>query len=190
MPLKMRLQRFGKKGQPFYHIVIADGRAPRDGKFIEKIGIYNPVTQPATIEIDIDGAVKWLKDGAQPTDTVKAILGYTGVLYKKHLLGGVLKGAFDMTEADKRFEAWKAEKDVKIQKAKSTIEEEKRNRKKEMKAAEAKINDERAQEILKRKAAELDAKVAAARAKAGHVEEVVATPEVEVETAETPETAE
>ena len=96
MPTKIRLQRRGKRGQPFYHIVIADGRAPRDGKFIEKIGTYNPLSRPADIDIDFNKAITWLTKGAQPTDTVKAILAYTGVLYKNHLQKGVQKGA--MTE--------------------------------------------------------------------------------------------
>ena len=92
MPAKIRLQRKGKKGQPFYHIVIADGRAPREGRFIERIGTYNPLTRPAEIEINFDKAIGWLQNGAQPTDTVKAILAYKGVLYKSHLLKGVKKG--------------------------------------------------------------------------------------------------
>src|SRR5512138_1624905 len=93
MPTKIRLQRKGKKGQPFYHIVIADGRAPRDGRFIEKIGVYNPLTKPAEIEIQFEKALDWMQKGAQPTDTVRAILSYKGILYKFHLLKGVQKGA-------------------------------------------------------------------------------------------------
>lgn len=189
MPVKIRLQRHGKKGNPFYHIVIADGRAPRDGKFIEKIGTYNPITQPATIDLSIDKAVTWLNNGAQPTDTVRAILSYKGVLYKKHLMTGVAKGAFDEAEAEKRFAAWQAEKDAKINKAKSQIEETKRNAKKEALAAEAKVNDARAQEILKRKAAELDAKAEAAKKAAGVADEDVSD-ENQVTTDETTETAE
>ncbi|MBN2746224.1 MAG: 30S ribosomal protein S16 [Bacteroidales bacterium] len=176
MPVKIRLQRHGKKGQPFYHIVIADGRAPRDGKFIEKIGTYNPITQPASIDVEVDKAVKWLRNGAQPTDTVKAILSYTGVLYKKHLLIGVEKGAFDEAEAERRFNVWKAEKEDRIHKAKSNIEEKKRNARKEAMASEAKVNEERAQEILKRKAAELEAKAKEARKAAGEEEATEETP--------------
>lgn len=115
MPVKIRLQRHGKKGRPFYHIVIADGRAPRDGKFIEKIGIYNPNTNPATIDINNDRALQWVKNGAQPSDTCRAILSYKGVLYRYHLDRGVAKGALTTEQADAKFEKWLAEKDNKIQ---------------------------------------------------------------------------
>ena len=164
MPVKIRLQRFGKKGKPFYHIVIADGRAPRDGKFIEKIGSYNPVTQPATIEIDIDKAVDWLDKGAQPTDTVRAMLSYKGILYKRHLMKGVAKEAFTEQEAEARFQAWVAEKEAKIQKAKSSLDEADRNAKKAIMDAEIKVNEERAAEIAKRKADAIEEKVAEAQA--------------------------
>ena len=111
MATKIRLQRRGRKGYPFYHIVIADSRAPRDGKFIEKVGSYNPNTNPATITINFDRALYWLQVGAQPTDTTRNILSEEGVLLKKHLLGGVAKGAFTEADAEKKFEAWKAEKE-------------------------------------------------------------------------------
>ncbi len=111
MATKIRLQRRGRKGYPFYHIVIADSRAPRDGKFIEKVGSYNPNTNPATITLNFDRALYWLQVGAQPTDTTRNILSEQGVLLKKHLLGGVAKGAFDEAAAEKKFEAWKAEKE-------------------------------------------------------------------------------
>jgi len=114
MPTKIRLQRRGKRGQPFYHIVIADGRAPRDGKFIEKIGTYNPLSRPADIDIDFNKAITWLTKGAQPTDTVKAILAYTGVLYKNHLQKGVQKGAMTEEQAEIKFQAWMQEKQAKI----------------------------------------------------------------------------
>jgi small subunit ribosomal protein S16 len=114
MPAKIRLQRHGKKGQAFYHIVIADGRAPRDGKFIEKIGTYNPTTNPATIILDNDKALTWLQNGAQPTDTCRAILSYRGILYKNHLAGGIKKGALTQEQADAKFAKWIAEKDSKI----------------------------------------------------------------------------
>src|SRR5690606_22170551 len=114
MPTKIRLQRHGKKKYAYFHLVIADSRAPRDGKFIEKIGTYNPNTNPATIDIDFDKALHWIKVGAQPTDTAKALLSYKGVLYKNHLDRGVLKGALTQEEADKKFEAWLAEKESKI----------------------------------------------------------------------------
>ena len=115
MPTKIRLQRQGKKRSAFYHIVIADNRAPRDGKFIEKIGTYNPNTNPATIDLSFEKALDWVKTGAQPTDTVRAILSYEGVLYKNHLDIGVKKGAFSEDEATKRFDVWKTEKMNKIQ---------------------------------------------------------------------------
>ena len=114
MPVKIRLQRKGRKKRPFYHIVIADARAPRDGRFIEKIGIYNPMTKPATIDIDRDKAFDWLLKGAQPTDTVRAILRFKGVLYRKHLMRGVKKGVITQEEADKKYEEWIAAKEEKI----------------------------------------------------------------------------
>ena len=107
MATKIRLQRHGRKDAPFYHIVIADSRAPRDGKFIERIGSYNPNTNPATIDLNFERALYWLNSGAQPTDTVRAILSHEGVLLKKHLMGGVKKGAFTEEVAEQRFQAWK-----------------------------------------------------------------------------------
>lgn len=106
MSVKIRLQRHGRKARPFYHIVAADARSPRDGRFIERLGSYNPVTNPATIDIDVDKAVTWLQNGAQPTDTARRILSYTGVLYKKHLLRGVSKGALTMEQVEKMFQEW------------------------------------------------------------------------------------
>ena len=103
MAVKIRLARHGKKAAPFYHIVAADSRAPRDGKFIEKLGTYNPITNPATIELNFERALDWLMKGAQPTDTCRAILSYKGVLYKKHLLGGEAKGAFSESDAEAKF---------------------------------------------------------------------------------------
>ena len=114
MAVKIRLQRHGRKGRPFYHIVIADSRVKRDGKFIEKIGTYNPITNPAIIDLDIDKAVDWLNKGAQPTNTARNILSYKGAMLKRHLLGGVAKGAFDQDEADKRFNAWLENKESQI----------------------------------------------------------------------------
>ncbi|WP_418664606.1 30S ribosomal protein S16, partial [Alistipes ihumii] len=114
MPVKIRLARRGKKGYPFYHIVVADSRAPRDGKFIENIGSYNPNTNPATINLDFEKALDWLQKGAQPTDTCRAILSYKGVLMKKHLLGGVSKGAFTQEAAEAKFAQWLEQKAGKI----------------------------------------------------------------------------
>lgn len=110
MATKIRLQRRGRKDYPFYHIVIADSRAPRDGKFIEKIGTYNPNLNPAVVNLNFEKALYWLNVGAQPTDTARNILSREGVLLKKHLQGGVKKGAFNEAEAEKKFEAWKADK--------------------------------------------------------------------------------
>ncbi len=114
MPVKIRLQRHGKKANAFYHIVIADGRAPRDGKFIEKIGTYNPNTNPATIILDNDKALSWIQNGAQPTDTCRAILSYKGVMYKNHLKGGITKGALTQEQADAKYAKWESEKEGKI----------------------------------------------------------------------------
>ena len=115
MPVKIRLQRHGKKGKPFYWIVAADSRAKRDGKYLEKLGIYNPNTNPATIELNIDNSVQWLENGAQPTDTARAILSYKGALLKKHLKGGVAKGALTEEQAEDKFNAWLEEKATKVQ---------------------------------------------------------------------------
>ena len=125
MPVKIRLQRHGRKGYAYYHIVIADSRAPRDGKFIERIGSYNPNTNPATIDLKFEKALTWLQNGAQPTDTTRNILSSEGVLMKKHLLEGVQKGAFDVAEADNRFEAWKASKESTVAKTKEQLVAEK-----------------------------------------------------------------
>lgn len=187
MPARIRLQRHGKKGQPFYHIVIADGRAPRDGKFIEKIGTYNPMTKPATINVDIDGAVEWLRKGAQPSDTVRAILSYKGVMYKKHLLGGVAKGAFTQEEAEAKFEAWMAEKAAKINNATKAHTDSLEKAKAEALEAEAKVNAARAEAIAKRKADAIEAEVKAsqeAEAEAAATEEAPAAEEATEETAE------
>jgi len=115
MSVKIRLQRHGKKGKPFYWIVAADARAKRDGKYLDKVGIYNPNTNPATIELDVDAAVKWLENGAQPTDTARNILSTKGVMLKYHLLGGVRKGALTEEQAEEKYQAWIAEKEGKVQ---------------------------------------------------------------------------
>ena len=114
MPVKIRLQRHGKKGKPFYWIVAADVRAKRDGKFLEKLGIYNPNTNPATVEINVEQTLDWLKNGAQPTNTARTLLSYRGVMYKHHLQGGVSKGALTQEGAEKKFHAWLEEKNAKI----------------------------------------------------------------------------
>jgi len=114
MPVRIRLSRQGRRKRPFYHIVVADSRAPRDGKYIERIGYYNPLTEPATIEISFDRALYWLQQGAQPTETCRMLLSRLGVLYKKHLLEGVKKGAFSEEEAERRFKTWLEEKEKRI----------------------------------------------------------------------------
>jgi small subunit ribosomal protein S16 len=119
--VKLRLQRHGRKQKPFYYIVAADVRAPRDGRYIERIGSYNPNTNPATIDLNLDDAVRWLGNGAVPTDTVRAILSYKGAMHKNHLNKGVLKGAMTQEEADAKFEAWLAEKEGQIQSKRDSL---------------------------------------------------------------------
>ncbi len=165
MPAKIRLTRHGRKKKPFYHIVIADSRAPRDGKFIERIGIYNPNTNPATIELNFDSALDWLQKGAQPTDTCRAILSYKGVLYKNHLLNGVKKGAFSEDEAEKRFQTWLTAKEQKIQAKRDSLSNAAREAAKEKFEAETKVNEARAEEIAKRQS-KLAEELAASEAKA------------------------
>lgn len=125
MPVKIRLQRKGRKKSPFYHIVIADSRSPRDGKFIENIGVYDPMTKPATIDLDRDKAFDWLRKGAQPTETVRAILRFKGVLYKKHLMDGVTKGALTEEQAMAKWNSWLEDKEAKIRKRREQTEADK-----------------------------------------------------------------
>ena len=152
MPTKIRLQRHGRKGYAYYHIVIADSRAPRDGKFIERIGSYNPNTNPATVELNFEKALYWVNVGAQPTTTTKNILSDEGVFMMKHLQGGVKKGAFDEAEAEKKFAAWKTSKDSKVNKTKEQIAADKKADVKARLAAEAKVNEAKAAEVAKKKA--------------------------------------
>jgi|SRR5690554_1532433 small subunit ribosomal protein S16 len=152
MSVKIRLTRRGRKGYAFYHIVVADSRAPRDGRYIERIGSYNPNTNPATIEVDIDKALKWINNGAQPTDTARSLLSAKGVLMKKHLLEGVKKGAFDEAEAERRFQLWLDEKAAKAQAKKEQLESKKSQAEKEKLAQEAKVNAARAEKIAKKNA--------------------------------------
>ncbi|MBU2947817.1 30S ribosomal protein S16 [Zobellia uliginosa] len=146
MPVKIRLQRHGKKGKPFYWIVAADVRSKRDGKFLEKLGIYNPNTNPATIELNVDSSVQWLQNGAQPTDTAKAILSYRGVLLKHHLLGGVRKGALTEEQAEEKFTAWLEEKEGKIAAKVGGLDKEKADAKAAALKAEKEVNEKRAAE--------------------------------------------
>lgn len=182
MPTKIRLQRHGRKGAAFYHIVVADSRSPRDGKFIEKLGTYNPVTQPATIDINFDSAVDWMEKGAQPTDTCRAILSYKGVLYKKHLQGGVAKGAFDQAEADRRFAAWMGDKENRVGKSAEAVAKAKVDARKEKLAAEVKKKEAIAAKVAA-KTAPLAEEVAevAAEEEAAPVEAAVEEAPVAVE---------
>jgi small subunit ribosomal protein S16 len=147
MAVKIRLQRHGKKAAAYFHIVIADGRAPRDGKFIEKIGTYNPTTNPATITIDSDKALTWLEKGAQPTDTCRAILSYKGVMYKRHLQGGVAKGAFSQEQADAKFAKWVSEKESKVSGKVDKLANAKKDAYKNRMAAEAAAKEAKAAKI-------------------------------------------
>ncbi len=153
MAVKIRLARHGKKGYAFYHVVAADSRAPRDGKFIEKLGTYNPNTNPATIDLDFEKALNWLLKGAQPTDTCRAILSYKGVMMKKHLLGGVAKGAFTEAEAEARFKKWLEGKSGRIEAKTNKLASDAKSAEKARLAAEAKVNEERAKAIAEKKAA-------------------------------------
>jgi small subunit ribosomal protein S16 len=160
MAVKIRLARKGRKKLAFYHIVVADSRSPRDGRYIEKIGSYNPITNPATIELDFDKALGWLQNGALPTDTCRAILSYKGVLMKKHLLEGVKKGAFDEAEATKRFDEWMKQNEAKIEAKKSSLEKSQDDELGKKLSVEKKINEARAARLAKR-SADLAAKAAA-----------------------------
>lgn len=161
MPAKIRLQRHGKKGQPFYHIVVADSRSPRDGKFIEKLGTYNPLTNPAQINIKFDRALYWYSVGAQATDTARSLLSKTGVMMKYHLMRGVQKGAMTEEQAEVKFQNWMKEKEARIANVAKTVEEKARGEKKARLDAEKQINEARAAELAKKRLAEIEAKKAA-----------------------------
>jgi small subunit ribosomal protein S16 len=197
MPAKIRLQRHGKKGKPFYHIVVADARAPRDGRFIERLGSYNPNTNPATIDIQLDKSVQWLLNGAQPSDTCRAILSYKGVMMRKHLQDGVTKGAITQETADQRFAEWMTSRDAKVQSKVDGLKASGELKRKAAHQAEAKVNSEREAALLRKRselaAASEAAAVAAAREAAGEqaVEEVAApVAEQVVEEVSTPVTEE
>ncbi|RZJ66022.1 MAG: 30S ribosomal protein S16 [Flavobacterium sp.] len=177
MSVKIRLQRHGKKGKPFYWVVAADSRSKRDGKYLEKIGTYNPNTNPATIDLNLDKAVEWLHNGAQPTDTARAILSYKGALLKHHLDGGVRKGALTQEAADAKLEKWLDEKSGKVTAKKDTLSSAKEKAKADALAAEKKVNEGR---IAAAKQAEADL-IAAATPAEEVEEEVAAEPAAEVE---------
>lgn len=172
MPVKLRLQRHGKKGKPFYWIVAADSRAKRDGRYLEKLGTYNPNTNPATVNIDIDRAVNWMEKGAQPTDTARNLLSYKGAMLKYHLNGGVRKGALTQEAADQKLAEWLKEKEAKIQ------------------AKKEGLTKSEAEATAKRLAAEKEAsekRLAAAAAEEAEAEQEPATEEAPVETEAAPE---
>jgi small subunit ribosomal protein S16 len=171
MGTKIRWQRHGRKGYAFYSIVIADVRAPRDGKFTEKIGTYNPNTNPATVDLNFERALHWVECGAQPTDTVRNILSYEGVLLMKHLKGGVRKGAFDEAAAQAKFEAWKQEKAAKAAKAADKTAAEKKAAAAARLEAEKEVNKKIAEKVAEKKAAAAAAK---AEAEAAATEEAPA----------------
>ncbi len=162
MATKIRLARHGHKDYAYYHIVVADSRAPRDGKFIERIGSYNPNTNPATVDLKFDRALYWVGVGAQPTDTVKNILSDEGVLLMKHLLGGVKKGAFDQAEAEKRFAAWKGQKDAKNGKITAELAAKKLAAAKALLAQEVEQNKAQAEKLAEKRKAAAEALAAAA----------------------------
>lgn len=150
MSVKIRLSRHGKKGYPFYHIVVTDSRAPRDGRYIERLGYYNPNTNPASVELDFDKALDWLQKGAQPSDTCRSLLSAKGVLIKKHLLEGAKKGAFTTEAAEQKFEAWLKTKEAKQQADKEKTVREKEDDKKQRLEAETKVKEAKAQAIAKK----------------------------------------
>ncbi len=178
MATKIRLQRRGRKHYAFYSIVVADSRAPRDGKFVEKIGTYNPNTDPATVELNFERALYWVNTGAIPTDTARNILSREGVYLMKHLQGGVKKGAFDEAAAQAKFDAWKAEKTNVLNGVKSKNEQAKRDEKKARLEAEKEVNATIAQKVADKKAAEALAKAEAEAAAAAeaNVEETTEAP--------------
>ncbi|VAW14355.1 SSU ribosomal protein S16p [hydrothermal vent metagenome] len=175
MPVKIRLQRHGKKGKPFYWVVAADSRTKRDGKFLEKLGIYDPNTNPAIIEVKIDNAVKWLQNGAQPTDTARAILSYKGVMLKHHLLGGLRKGALTEEQVEEKFNAWIEEKEKSVAVKVGGLEKVKADAKAKALAAEKEVSEKRA--------------LAAVEAELPEAEAATETPEGEAVEAKVEETA-
>lgn len=161
MAVKIRLQRHGKKNAAFFHVVVADGRAPRDGKFIEKIGIYNPQTNPATIDVDTEVALQWLLKGAQPTDTCRAILSYKGVMYKRHLAEGVRKGAITQEQAQQRFDQWMAEKESKITGKRDSLKAERKLQYETRMKAETAVKEAKAAQIAAKATASVSSPEAA-----------------------------
>jgi len=181
MSVKIRLQRHGKKGKPFYWIVAADARAKRDGRFLEKLGTYNPNTNPATVNLDVDGAVKWLQNGAQPTDTAKTILSYKGAMLKNHLVGGVRKGALTEEQAEEKFQAWLEEKAGKVASKEENVAKAKSEAKAKALEAEKAVNEARVAAAVEEVAPEVVEEEVVEEAAPEVVEEV--TPEIVAEEA-------
>lgn len=186
MATKIRLQRGGRKNYAFYSIVIADARAPRDGKFTEKIGTYNPNTNPATVDLNFDRALYWVETGAQPTDTVRNILKREGVYMMKHLRGGVKKGAFDEAACQNKFDAWKQNKEGNLQATRDNEAQAKKDAEAKALAAEKKANEEIAKKVAEKKAAEAAAKAEAEAAKAAEEAAAAAPAEGEAAAEEAP----
>lgn len=186
MPVKIRLQRHGKKGKPYYWIVAADARSKRDGKYLEKLGAYNPNTNPATIELNVDGAVQWLQNGAQPTDTAKAILSYKGALLKNHLVGGIRKGALTEEQAEAKFNAWLDDKAGKVDAKKDGLAKADADAKAKALDAEKEVNAKREADAAK-VIADAEAAEAAANAPAEEATEEVADFEATTEDSENKE---
>jgi len=194
MSVKIRLQRHGKKGKPFYWIVAADARAKRDGKYLEKIGTYNPNVNPAVIDLDIDKAVEWLQNGAQPTDTAKNILSYKGAMLKNHLVGGIRKGALTQEQADAKFAAWLEEKATKIADKEAGLSKAQSEAKAKALAAEKAVNEARieaakpvVEEVVEEEVAETEAAPEATEAAPEATEAVAEATEVVAETTEAAE---
>ena len=183
MSVKIRLSRHGKKNYAFFHILATDVRAPRDSRFIELLGSYDPNTNPASIVLNVDRALYWLQNGAQPTITARRILSYKGVLLKKHLAEGVAKGALTQEQADAKFAAWVAEKEAKVEKKRENLKVSKADAKKAAVEAEGKVNAARAEELAKKKA---EAEKAAEEARKAAEAEAAAATEAPAEEAAAP----
>jgi small subunit ribosomal protein S16 len=185
MPVKIRLARHGRKRRPYYYIVAADSRSPRDGRFIERLGSYNPNTDPASIILDFDKAVDWVMKGAQPTDTVRSILSREGVMLKKHLLEGVRKGAFDEAEAERRFDVWKKDKEQKLIATIEKLKNESETERSKRMEAETKVKETRAEAIAAKYVVEETKEEAVAE----EIEVAESTPEGSTPEGSTPEEA-
>lgn len=184
MATRIRLQRRGKKNQPFYHLVIADGRAPRDGRYIEEIGTYNPLTNPATVNLDFDRALYWVERGADPSDTARSILKHEGVYLMKHLRGGIAKGALTEMDAERKFDAWKQERESKINNIKREDADKSRSELKKRLEAETKVREAISAKVAAKYAAAAEAEAKAAAEEAEDAAE--ATAEETAEATETP----